>query len=48
MSERMAEDRWLQVLYLGLTKFNRRDAERTENKHGDGGSNRLEKMLHGG
>ena len=48
MSERMAEDRWLRVLNLGLTEFNRRGAERTENEHGDGGSNRLGKMLHGG
>jgi len=41
----MAEDRWLWVLNLGLTEFNRRGAERTENEHGDGGSNRLGKML---
>ncbi|MHB8119068.1 MAG: hypothetical protein ACYDHX_10135 [Methanothrix sp.] len=44
----MAEDRWLWVLNLGLTEFNHRGAERTENEHGDGGSNRLEKMRHGG
>jgi hypothetical protein len=44
----MAEDRWLWVLNLGLTELNHRGAERTENEHGDGGSNRLGKMLHGG
>jgi len=44
----MAEDRWLWVLNLGPTEFNHRGAERTENEHGDGGSNRLGKMLHGG
>ncbi|MGB5100619.1 MAG: hypothetical protein WBN94_08490 [Methanothrix sp.] len=44
----MAADRWPRVLNLGPTEFNRRGTERTENEHGDGGSNRLEKMLHGG
>jgi hypothetical protein len=48
LSERMAEDRWLQVLNLGLTELNHRGAERTENEHGDGDSNRPGKKLHDG